>query len=124
MKRCIKQGGLCNNYAEYCENMPVRETRWGDMKDPDGRVGKYPDQYESLHSFMSDVWRRYRPYKGKQFFSREGLYQITNTDELICKNKESKFYGHIVENYYLTRPTPYKELKQHYYCSVRKHKVY
>ena len=124
MARYFKWKRLEITYAEYCESKPVRKTKWGNMKDPSNRVGEHPDQYETLKEFMVDVWSRYRPWGGKCFFSEEGLYQISNTDELICKNEESKFYGQVVENYYLTRPSPYKELKQHYFCNIHKHKVY
>lgn len=123
MERYFKWERLEITYAEYCESKPVRDTKWG-MKDPDNRVGEHPDQYETLKDFMVDVWSRYRPHGGKHFFSEEGIYQIAGTDELICKNEESRFYNQVVENYYLTRPRRYNELRQHYFCNTRKHKVY
>ena len=40
------------SYKEYCEKYPVRKTVYGNMKDLNGSVGEYPDQYETLQAFV------------------------------------------------------------------------
>lgn len=58
------------SYQEWCEKHPVRETKYSDMKDPNGRVGLYPDQYETFQKFVDDIWMRYRPFGKKCFFEK------------------------------------------------------
>ena len=91
--------------------------------DKNGGLGEHPDQYPTLKHFMADIWKRYRPWGGKQYFIKSKLFQVLDTDELICMDENSKFYKQTVENYYLTRPL-YSELKSHYFASKRLHKKY
>lgn len=100
---------------EYCERYPVRKNKWLEVKDKDGHVGKYIDQYESLQAFCNDIWLRFRPYGGKCFLIEQGIFQIEddNGTKLICRNEESKYFNQKAENYYLTRDR-YKDLRQHY----------
>ena len=101
------------SYQEYCEKNPVRKTVYGDMKNPKGRVGEYPDQYETLQAFVDDVWSRYRPWGGKCFFEKMKIFPMVNRKQLVCKDPNSKFFEEKVENRYVTREE-YKDLRQHY----------
>ena len=103
---------------------PVKKNKYGNYTDRDGRVGKDLDQYDTLKDFMTDIWLRYRPYGRKLYFEKVKLYQVEDTDELICKDKNSKFYNEKVENYYITRPDRYIKLKQHYKCNKHLHDIY
>ena len=102
-----------NDINIYCEERPVSENKYGDLKDTNGRVGKYADQYQTLQIFVDDIWMRYRPFGGKCFFEEQGIYPVAGTTNLISKNKESKFFNRVVDNRYLTRDR-YADLKQHY----------
>ena len=44
----VKEEISYSEYYTYCESNPVRENKWGDLKDTHNRVGKYLDQYEML----------------------------------------------------------------------------
>ena len=108
----------------YCKRFPVRENTWGDMKDTKGRVGIYIDQYETLEEFIMDVWTRFRPHGGKEFLEAQGVEQVGDSDEMVCDNKDSKFFYHKAPNLYLTRPKRYEELRQHYFCGIRKFEIH
>jgi len=102
----------------------ITMNKYGNWRDSDGRVGTTIDQYPSLKVFMIDIWERYRPFGGKCLFDRLRLKQVGNTDQLICEDIDSKFYREEVENYYLTRPDRYIDLRQHYFCSEYKSDIW
>jgi len=105
-----------NINKDYCERFPVRRNSYGQLKDGGNSVGIYLDQYESLKDFVNDIHKRFRPHGGKEFYKAQGVMQVGSSDKLICKRKESMFYGQTVINPYLIS-AKYKDLRQHYFVS-------
>ena len=101
------------SYKEYCEKNPVRYNEYGNMKDPSGSVGEYPDQYETLQAFVNDVWMRYRPWGGKCFYEKMRIFGMTDRKKLVSKDPNSKFFEEVADNRYVTNDR-YSDLKQHY----------